>query len=44
MLTAEGIYNGTAPRSSRDFDLMDDETFDREYAALESWYKADLHR
>ncbi len=39
MLAAEGIYNGTAPRSTRDFDLMDDETFDREYAALESWYK-----
>lgn len=39
MLKAESINNGGAARSVRDFDMMDDETFDQEYVALEAWYK-----
>ena len=38
MLRAEAIAKGTN-RTVRDFDLMDDETYDREYEALETWYK-----
>ena len=38
MLRAEAIAKGTN-RTVRDFDLMDDETYDREYEALETWYE-----